>query len=178
MAKVNFPMIVLPGFAAVLVAGAGLVHAASVETRPAYAAPAMQLEAATIATTAKTVFSRADLDNDGTLSSEEYVTLGVVSAELARLNGFVPVDYSGGVRTARLPETGPWTKADRARVETAAERDFAAYAGDDQRLTSDEFVAAKLEALHAADRDRNGVLNGAELSRFAAIEARLPTRQS
>jgi len=178
MARGEFPFLVLPGFAALIAVGASLVHAASVEPKPAYAAHATQLEASTVAATAKTVFARADLDNDGALSREEYVTLAIVTAELGRLNGFVPVDYAGGVRTAPLPRNAVWSKGERARIETAAERDYALFAGDDQRLSSDEFVASQLESLTAADLDRNGVLTGAELPRFAAIEARLPARQS
>lgn len=178
MAKMKFPFLVLPGFAAMVAAGAGLVHAASVEKTPAYGATATQLEAATVAVTAKTVFARADLDNDASLSRDEYLTLAVVTAELARLSGFVPVDYSGGARTAPLPRAEDWTSAERSRVEHAADRDYAAFAGDDQRMTREEFVASRLESLTAADLDRNGVLTGAELMRFAAIEARLPARQS
>jgi hypothetical protein len=174
----KFPLLVLPSFAAVLAAGAGLVHAASIELKPAYGAAAVQLEATTVAMTAKIVFSRADLDNDRKLSREEYQTLSVVSAELARLNGFVPVDYTNGARTASLPRAEAWGKADRARVEAAAERDYADFAGDDQRMTEEEFVASRLETFGAADLNRNGVLTGAELSRFAAIEARLSARQS
>lgn len=178
MAKAKFPFLILPGFAAVVAAGAGLVQAASVEPVPAYAGPATQLEAATVAATAKMVFARADLDNDGTLSSEEYLTLAVVSAELARLNGFVPVDYAGGVRTAPLPRAGAWTSAARARVQAMAENDYEVFAGDDQRMSREEFVASRIEMLTAADLDRDGLLTGAELLRFAAIEARLPARQS
>lgn len=178
MPKVKFPMLALTGFSAAIAAGAGLVHAASVEPVPAYAAPAAHLEAATVATTAAAVFGRADLDNDAELSRDEYVTLAVVTAELARLNGFVAVDYAGGVRTAALPRSAAWSAEERARVEEAASRDYARFAGDDERLTGDEFVAARLEAMTAADLDRNGVLKGAELIRFAALEARVQGRQS
>jgi hypothetical protein len=178
MTKARFPFLVLPGFAAIVAAGAGLVQAASVEAQPAYGAPATQLEAATVAATAKSVFSRADLDNDGNLSRDEFLTLAVVSAELARLNGFVPVEYAGGVRTAALPRADAWSATERARIEASAERDYALFAGDDQRMSSEEFVSMRLESLTAADIDRNGVLTGAELGRFAAIEARLPSRQS
>ncbi len=178
MARAMFPMVILPGFAAALAVGAGLVHAASVDPRPAYGAPAAQLEATTVAETARAVFSRADLDNDNELSRDEYATLAVVTAELARLNGFVAVDYAGGVRTARLPRAGAWSNAERARVEASANRDYALFAGDDDRMTDAEFVTARLEALSLADADRNGVLRGMELTRFAAIEARLPGRQS
>lgn len=178
MARVKFPMVVLPGFAAALAAGAGLVHAASVQPAAAYGAQAAQLEATTVATTAKAVFSRADLDNDAELSREEFVTLAIVTAELGRLNGFVAVDYAGGVRTASLPRAASWSKEERRRVEEAANHDYALFAGDDERMTGDEFVSARLEAMSAADLDRNGVLKGAELTRFAAIEARIKVRQS
>jgi hypothetical protein len=178
MAKAKFPIIVLPGLAAAVAISAGLVHAASVDPQPAYAAQATQVEASTIAQTAKTVFARADLDNNGALSEEEFVTLAVVTGELARLNGFVPVDYSGGVRTAKLAFADAWSNETRARIETAAERDYAYFAGDDGRLDAGEFVSARLEALSTADRDRNGVLTGAELQRFAAIEARVAGKQS
>lgn len=178
MAKVKFPVVALPGFAAILAVGVGLVHAASVEPQPAYGPAATLLEAETVAHTAKAVFGRADLDNDADLSSEEFATLAVVTAELARLNGFVAVDYSGGVRTAALPRARSWSNAERARVEAMASRDYALFAGEDGRMTSDEFVAARLEAMTAADLDRNGVLRGVELTRFAAIEARVTGRQS
>lgn len=178
MAKVKFPMIALPGFAAAVAAGAGLVQAASVEPLPAYGAPATQLEAATVAATAKSVFDRADLDNDGELSREEFTTLAIVTAELARLNGFVAVDYSGGVRTAALPRASAWSSAERARIEEGAARDYEISAGDDQRMSADEFIAVRLEAMAAADLDRNGVLKGVELTRFAALEARVVSRQS
>lgn len=178
MAKAKFPIIALPGLAAAVAISAGLVHAASVEQPPAYAAPATQVEAATIAQTAKTIFVRADLDNDGALSEEEFVTLAIVTGELARLNGFVPVDYARGVRTAKLAYADAWSLETRARIMNAAERDYALFAGDDGRLDAGEFVSARLEALSAADRDRNGVLTGAELQRFAAIEARVSGKQS
>ncbi len=178
MAKSRFPMVVLPGFAAAIVVGAGLVHAASIDPPSAYGARAVHLEAATVANTAKTVFDRADLDNDGELSPDEYVTHAIVTAELARLNGFVAVDYAGGVRIAPLPRSTPWSMEERARIEAAATRDYALFAGGDERMTGDEFVAARLEAMTAADLDRNGVLNGVELTRFASIEARTTARQS
>lgn len=178
MVRTNFPMVVLPGFAAALAIGAGLVHAASVDPRPAYSGAAVQLEATTVATTAHTVFARADLDNDSKLSREEYVTLAVVTAELARLSGFITVDYAGGVRTAPLPRAEAWTPAVRMRIEEAAHREYTVFAGDDDRMTDEEFLAARLEALSLADADRNGVLRGAELMRFAAIQAYLGGRQS
>ena len=112
------------------------------------------------------------------LTREEFLTLAVVSAELARLNGFVPVDYAGGVRTAALPRVDAWGPAERARIEATAERDYDLFAGVDERMSGEEFVAFRLEALTAADLDRNGVLTGSELVRFAALEARLPSRQS
>lgn len=178
MAKTKFPMVALPGLAVALAAGAGFVHAASVEPVAAYGLQAFQLEASTVADTATTVFERADLDNDGDLSREEYLTLAVVTAELARLNGFVAVDYTGGVRIASLPRASAWSADERARIEAAAGQDYALFAGDDRRLSVDEFVSARLEAMIAADLDRNGVLRGVELARFAAIEARATNRQS
>ncbi|MFN0022797.1 MAG: hypothetical protein ACKVS5_02755 [Parvularculaceae bacterium] len=174
----EFPIFLLPAFAAAVAAGAGLVRAAAVEPPAAYGVPAVQVEAATLAETAARVFSRADLDNDGAVSPEEYTTLSVVTAELARLNGFVAIEYQGGLRTAALPRAAAWTPAERARVQSAAARDYALIAGDDERLTLPEFVDAELEALAAADRDRNGVLTGTELSTFAAIQAKLSSRQS
>ncbi|MDZ7627272.1 MAG: hypothetical protein U5J99_02545 [Parvularculaceae bacterium] len=178
MARSTFPVVILPGLAAAVAISAGLVHAASVEPAPAYAAQASSLEASTIAATAKTVFSRADLDNDQQLSQDEYVTLAIVTAELARLNGFVPVDYAGGVRVAPLAGADEWSNETRARIEANASRDYASFAGEDGRLDTDEFIGSRLEALSAADRDRNGVLTGVELQRFAAIEARVQRKQS
>jgi hypothetical protein len=45
-------------------------------------------------------------------------------------------------------------------------------------MSADEFIAVRLEAMAAADLDRNGVLKGVELTRFAALEARVVSRQS
>lgn len=164
--------IALAGVAAAT-AGASLVASADVDRAPAYGAAASALEAGASARHAAAVFERADLNNDGDLDADEYEVLVVVTAELSRLNGFVTVDADGGVRTVGAPRGNPsLSVADRARLKERAAGEFAAIAGDDQRLGADEFVTAELERFLASDADRNGVLTGAELSAYALGKAR------
>ena len=164
--------IALAGVAAAT-AGLGLIASADVDRAPAYGATASALEAGASARYAAVIFDRADLDNNGELDAEEYEVLAVVTAELSRLNGFVAVDAEGGVRTVAVPQGDPsLSDAERARLKTRAAGEFAAIAGDDQRLGDDEFVVAELERFLASDADRNGVLTGAELSAYALGKAR------
>ncbi|NWG90998.1 MAG: hypothetical protein HXY21_00615 [Parvularculaceae bacterium] len=170
--------IALAGVAAAT-AGISLVASADVKRASAYGAPASALEAGASARYAAAIFERADLNNDGDLDAEEFEVLAVVTAELSRLNGFVTVNVEGGVRTVAAPHGDPsLSKAEKARLKIRAADEFAAIAGDDQRLGADEFVTAELERFLASDADRNGVLTGAELSSFALARARSTTISS
>ncbi len=167
------------GAAAILAAG-GLVTTASVAPTRAYGAAATRLEAAAAAAQAASAFERADLDNDGSLSADEYSILAVVTAELAHLNGFVAFDSGRGVETVAIArQAKPFLGAkDKARIKNRAAREYQLIAGDDERLSSDEFVTVQLERFLAADDDRNGVLAGTELAAFAGAQSRLPAQNS
>jgi formylmethanofuran dehydrogenase subunit E-like metal-binding protein len=163
------------GFAAAIAASVGLVNSASVEPVPAYGAPIDRLDATIAASQAERVFNRADLDNDGSLSQDEYTVLAVVSAELARLNGFVAIDISDGVRTVAVSTGGKQSlsSTERARINERATREFRVVAGDDERLASDEYITAQLEQFLSNDLDRNGVLTGSELATFALAQSKI-----
>ena len=170
--------VALAGVAAAT-AGASLVASADLETAPAYGAAASALEARASARHAAEVFNRADLNNDGGLDAEEYEVLAIVTAELSRLNGFIAVDAEAGLRTVAVPRGAPSLScAEKARRKMRAAADFAAIAGDDQRLGADEYVTAELERFLGSDADRNGVLTGGELSAYALAKARSTTLSS
>ncbi len=162
------------GIAAAMAASIGLVNGAAVEPAPAYGTAIDRLEANIAAREAARVFSRADLDKDGALSQDEYSVLAVVSAELARLNGFVAIDISGGVRTVAVSTAGgpSLSPAQRKRINDRAAREFRIIAGEDERLAGDEYVAAQLEQFLTNDVDRNGVLTGPELVSFARAQSK------
>ena len=172
------PMIeklIAASFAAAAAAGAGLVNTAAVAPTPAYGLAATSIEADAAARNSARVFERADLNNDGALDEEEFAVLAVVTAELARLNGFVPILLEGRMQTVALPQrvSESLTKAQKERIAERAQREFAAVAGDDERLVSHEFVGAALESFLSVDADRNGVLTGPELAAYAQGQSRL-----
>jgi hypothetical protein len=163
------------GVAAMAAAGAGLVTTASVTPAPAYGPAAVKLEAVAAASQATRLFDRADLDNDGSLGLDEYTIFAVVTAELARLNGFIPVDGGRGIETVAIARSAkPFVDdQDKAKIKERATREYRLIAGNDERLSADEFVNAQLEQFLAADVDRNGVLAGIELTSYASGQSRL-----
>lgn len=175
-----FQKIAFSGLAAAAAAGASLVSSAAVAPQPTYAIEAARLEAAAAATGAARLFERADLDNNGFLDRDEYEILAVVTAELAQLNGFIVIDAGRGAETVAVARAGKGLldETKKARIEDLARREFRSFAGDDERLASDEFVTAQLEMFLAIDADRNGVLAGAELKSFAHSQSKLATPNS
>lgn len=164
------------GIAAAIAASIGLVNGAAVEPAPAYGTAIDQLEANNAARQAARVFSRADLDKDGALTEDEYSVLAVVSAELARLNGFVAIDMSGRVHTVAVSTAGgpSLSLAERKQINDRAAREFKIIAGDDERLVADEYITAQLEQFLTNDSDRNGVLTGQELASYAKAQSKAP----
>ena len=120
------------------------------------------------------IFERADLDRSGALDADEFASLAIVTAELTRLNGFIAIETGGDdADIVPLPIEAPsaLSAGERARVEAVARADFYAMAGEDARLTIDEYLGEKSAAFEAADRNRDGALVRAELAAFAAGEA-------
>jgi len=167
------------GAAAAVAAGVSLVTSAAVDPEPAYGAAAVSVEAEAVVREAISRFERADLNKDGALDEEEFAIMAIVGAELARLNGFVPIAMNGEVRTIPLGEARrePLTKAEKAMTAARAAREYRVIAGDDERVHVGEFVDAELEKFIADDADRNGELSGVELASFAHRQARLAPLQ-
>ena len=174
MARNLIEKLAIPGVAAACVAGAAL---AATGPAPAYGDALARIDAETAGANAAYVFERADLDGSGDLDAREYAALSIVTAELARLNGFISVvEGDGAPRTAALPEGAAraMSPAERARVEAVAAREYHEVAGADGAVSKAAFVEAEMERFAAADRNRNGALRGAELDRFVQLTARLP----
>ena len=179
-AQPNLAKFALPGVAAAVFAGAALAaqgdeRAPDAAAEAAYDQAIEKLEAGDAASHAAGLFAQADLNRDAVLDAVEYEALAIVTAELARLNGFVPILIADGVSTASLAEAPgkALTNAERARVEAIAARDFYLAAGADDQIVEAEFVAETMERFESADRNRNGVLGEREISVFAAASARL-----
>ncbi len=165
----------LPAFAALAAAGGGLIAAASGEPEPAYGYEARAMEASAAAQSAEIVFEKADLNNDGGIDRDEYVTLAIVNAELFRLNGFVAIETADGVEKVAIaaPAKAALTEDEKRTIRARSSLEYDRLAGYDHKLTQRDFVDSKLEEFFAADVDRNGVLTGAELERFAFNQSRI-----
>ncbi|MCA8889226.1 MAG: hypothetical protein KDA46_10380 [Parvularculaceae bacterium] len=170
----------IPVLAVAIAAGAALASGSGYEPQSAYGPAVNVLEAEAAARHASAVFDRADLNADGELDAREYEALSIVTAELARLNGFVSVDFDGVAAPVALPITAPkaMTSAERIRVEAIASREFHLVADGDDAITHDEYVSAQLELFAAADQNRNGVLSARELQSYAAWQAHLTPRNA
>lgn len=163
------------GLAGAIAAGASLVTSAVVEPAP-YGTPATKLEINAAGKQAARLFDRADMNKDGALDGDEYSILTVVSAELAQVNGFVAIEAGRGVEIIPIAIDAPashLTNQEKALVRERAAREFRAIAGDDERLSADEFIGAQLEQFLSSDKNRDGVLAGGELSAFAFGQSRL-----
>lgn len=164
------------GIAAAIAAGASLVTSTVVEPAPAYGTPATKLEIDAAGKQAARLFDRADMNKDGALDRDEYSILTVVSAELAQVNGFVAVEAGRGVEIIPIATddlANHLTSQEKALVRERAAREFRVIAGDDERLSADEFIGAQLEQFLSSDKNRDGVLAGGELSAFAFGQSRL-----
>ena len=155
------------GVSAALASGAGWTE------RLAYGDPAERLTSERAAIHAETIFARADLDRSGALDANEYVSLAIVTAELARLNGFVALEIGDAAEIVSVPITPPsaMSSAERIRVEAVARNEFYAAAGDDGLMSVEEFLGEQAARFEAADRNRNGALGKSELVNFASRAA-------
>lgn len=167
---------VLMKSAAAVAAAAGLAFAA-VEADdlagPYDGASLRTLSEAELADHAGRVFSRADIDGNGALDADEYTALTVVTAELARLNGFVVVEKGEEAGVIELPTAQPASlpRSEHIRIAAVAQNTFYVFAGDDGRMSADEFAASQGALFQAADLNRNGKLARKELSVFAQRQA-------
>lgn len=132
-----------------------------------------KLSQADVAAHAERVFARADMDQDHALSADEYTALTVITAELAHLNGFVVIEKEDGVATAPLLVSthAALSPAEQTRIAAVARKAFYIFAGEDGRMSADEFSASQQFSFEAADLNQNGELAKQELSVFAQRQA-------
>lgn len=169
----------IAGFAAPAVAviaigvSAALASATSVSERAAYGAATMSLTREGAAEHSRAIFARADVDDSGALDVNEYAALATVTAELARLNGFIALEVGDAAAVVALPIEYPTALAgaERARVEAVARAEFYSAAGADGVMSSEEFSNEQASRFAEADRNRNGALVKSELVSFAARTA-------
>jgi len=162
---------------AIVAIGVGAALASGLRSEvPAYQGMVTELTAGAAQTHARTVFMRADLDRSGTLDADEYASLALVTAELARLNGFLAIETGADAAAqVSLPIAAPSaiSSAERVRIDAVARSEFYAAAGADAALTLEEYLTVKADQFDTADRNGNGQLGRAELAAFAAREAML-----
>jgi hypothetical protein len=122
---------------------------------------------------ASLLFARADLDRSHTLDADEYAALSLVTAELARLNGRVPLLRMNDTRNIPVPSHTPasFKWSERTSIEAMARREFYAAAGDDAAMSASEFVADENARFAEADRNGDGRLARNELLAFGAALA-------
>ncbi len=163
--------------AAAAIAAAGLAYTSAEEalSGPAYGdddrLTALTEEA--LAEHATAVFTRADRDRSGALNSDEYAALSIVSAELARLNGFVVIESENGHGTLALAGLTPsaLSQSEHVRVDAVARSAFYRHAGNDGLMDAQEYANAQQAMFEVADFNRNGVLKRGELKAFANKQA-------
>ncbi len=129
------------------------------------------------------IFERADFDNDNTLDVNEFSTLMVVQAELARLNGFVPIETaekagtistssgSAGAHVHGQDSFSGLSRAERIRIDAVSRLQFYEGAGSDELLTKTEFINLEQKGFKDADVNGSGSLTGRELIKFARAKA-------
>lgn len=173
-----FEKIALPAIGAALVAGAAMAATGDL-TEPAYGGAIKELSRGVNDRRAEILFAQADLDGSGDLSATEFAALSLVSAELARLNGFVAVDLGDaapGVIDIADEAPASVSGADRTRIEAVATHEFHSAAGEDGVLTPSDFVAFERRKFDDADRDADGALRRQELGAYGLKVARAPLK--
>ncbi len=170
----------LPGIGVALAASFALATAPAPSSVEAYGPAINSFSEDLAAKHAVRLFYQADRNGDGQLDRDEFGALAVVSAELARLNGFVAIHLDEVSHRAELPAGAPksLTSAERTRIWAVATNEFLAEAGANGALGEAEFVQLHLSVFRQADRNGDGRLDGAELKWFAAAQARLVTSEA
>ncbi|MEO1250963.1 MAG: hypothetical protein AAFW81_01300 [Pseudomonadota bacterium] len=166
--------------AAAIAAAAGLAYTAADDFTagsPYEGAELSSLDARAIEGHAAVLFARADRNEDRVIDVHEFAALSIVSAELARLNGFVVIETHSGPQTLRLVANEPASLgfAEHARINAVSRATFYAFAGEDVALSADEFLAYQKSQFAAADFDQDGALEKGELSAYAKRQALVAT---
>ncbi len=170
----------LPAIGAAFIAGAAMAATGDIAA-PAFGGPAQALSSSDADRRAALLFAQSDLDGSGDLSVEEFSALSVVSAELARLSGFVALDVGGETsRVIDIADVAPASVSltERTRIEAVASHEFHDAAGPDGVLDEDDFLALERERFIAADLNGDGALKRQELSVYGLRVARAPVSAS
>ena len=163
--------------AAAVIAAAGLAYTSADDAAPGAAyGDENRLKSLTedvLATHAQAVFQRADRDQNGALDNNEYASLSIVSAELARLNGFIVIESENGPATVAISghASSALSQADHVRIDAVARSTFYLHAGNDGRMDENEYATAQRAMFDGADINGNGVLRRGELAVFAQRQA-------
>jgi len=164
--------------AAVGLAGAGAYGAQYLGAQTAETitpAPADGVSRDAYVQSAVRMFDRVDLDGDVVLSENEFAAYLLAEAELTRLNNAAEVIE--GVRyVADLPTFADagFTPNERETFVADARAEYNAAAGNDGRMSVDEFVTARIGLFDRADQDRDGVLDAREVEVFVAHQSAAP----
>ncbi len=126
---------------------------------------------------ARTTFARADLDKNNALDVDEFASLTVVKAELARLNGYVAIELDDGPRliTVAVEAFSSLGRGERLLIDTVARSKFYSITGGADLMKEDQYVGERMASFVDADRNRDGDLIKAELERFVALGANIST---
>lgn len=131
-----------------------------------------------VAEHAAIVFHRADRNQDGSIDADEYASLSIAAAELARLNGFVVIesdDGAPGLLSIASAAPASLSRAEHARIDAVARNVFYRHAGDNGKMSEQEYADAQRAVFDAADFNNNGVLKRGELEVFAQRQALIAT---
>ena len=161
--------------AAAIAAVAGLAVSTDIDENDAYAGTNISVLPATAITDhAATLFARADADADGVLNADEFTALSIVTAELARLNGFIVVETPEEPATIFVgPAARSMTQAEYARVAAVARNKFYVFSNGDGAMSIDEFANLQKADFEAADLNNNNRLGKRELALYGQRQAKL-----
>ncbi|NNL88387.1 MAG: hypothetical protein HKP25_04895 [Marinicaulis sp.] len=161
--------------AAAIAAVAGLAVSTDIDENNAYAGTNIAvLQQTVIDAHAATLFSRADADANGALSADEFTALSVVTAELARLNGFITIETGDEPATVAVgPAARSMTQSEYARVAAVARNKFYLFSNGDGAMTADEFQNLQKADFEAADLNKNDRLGRRELALYGQRQAKL-----
>ena len=166
-------LVALAVIGTVAAGGAAGVAAPGDQQAMTTAGPAEALRLDDVWVDAERVFYKVDVNADGVIDVDEYAAQAVVYASLARFNGLVAVDGRETVHVA-LPngtqrELG---LAEQTAIDAVARRDYYEMTAETGPLTARDWVALRLGAFSAADRNEDGQLTGRELRTYALGFAR------